>query len=149
MFASPVEEIEKLYVKQHKWEKTALSAGAVETAPGIDGELFDIDAELEVGNATEVGLIIRGKEIIYRAEEQQLLFGENKAPLTAEDGRIRLRCIVDRTSLEIFANNGRWWMRSKIETEDDDKTLAAFARGGAAGGTSIVVRELKSIWERQ
>jgi sucrose-6-phosphate hydrolase SacC (GH32 family) len=54
---------------------------------------------------------------------------------------------VDRTSIEIFANGGRIYMPCKFRPEDDEKTIAAFARGGAAEITSIKLRELESIWK--
>jgi len=147
IFANPVEEIEKLYAKEHEWTNMAIAAGSVEPAPGIEGELFDIDAVLSVGEAEELGLSIRGEEIIYNVKEEKLVFGELSAPLKAEDGSIRLRCIVDRTSIEIFANAGRIYMPCKFRPEDDEKTIAAFARGGAAEITSIKLRELESIWK--
>ena len=119
----------------------------VGTAPaGIEGELFDIEAILNVGDAEELGLSIRGEEIVYNAKEEQLIFGESKAPLKAKDGNIRLRCIVDRTSIEIFANGGRIYMPCKFRPDDDEKTIAVFARGGAAEIKSLKLRELESIW---
>ena len=146
MFANPVKEIEKLYLKEHERTNIAIAADSVESAPGIEGELFDIDAVLSVGEAEELGLIIRGQEIIYNVKEKKLVFGEQSAPLKTEDGSIRLRCIVDRTSIEIFANGGRIYMPCKFRPEDDEKTIAAFARGGGAEITSIKIRELESIW---
>jgi sucrose-6-phosphate hydrolase SacC (GH32 family) len=112
MFANPVEEIEKLYAKEHEWTNVAIPADDSVPSPGIEGELFDIDVELAVGDAEEVGLSIRGKEITYNAKKQQLSFGEEKAPLKTEDGSIRLRCIVDRTSVDIFANGGRIYLHA-------------------------------------
>ena len=146
MFANPVDEIEKLYLEEHEWKDLAIPAGVLPT-PGVEGELFDIEAELVVGDAEELGLVIRGQELIYRVEDEQLVFGEERAPLKAVDGRISLRCIVDRTSIEIFANDGRVYMPCRLRAEDDDKSLALFARGGAARAASIQVRELESIWE--
>ena len=147
LFANPVEEIEKLYAKEHEWTNVAIPADDSVPAPGVEGELFDIEAVLNVGDAEELGLRIRGEEIIYKAKEQGLVFGEQRAPLKTEDGSIRLRCIVDRTSMEIYANGGRIYMPCTFRPEDDGKTIAAFARGGEAEITSIKIRELESIWK--
>ena len=148
IFANPVEEIEKLYAREHEWTNLAIPADDSIPAPGIEGELFDIEAILNVGDAEELGLSIRGEEIVYNAKEEQLSFGESKAPLKAKDGNIRLRCIVDRTSVEIFANGGRIYMPCKLRADDDNKSIAAFARGGGAAEiTSIKLRELESIWK--
>jgi len=146
IFANPVEEIEKLYIKEHEWTNVAIPADDNVPAPGVEGELFDIEAILHVGEAEELGLSIRGEEIIYNVEDEELIFSEQRAPLKTEDGSIRLRCIVDRTSLEIYANGGRIYMPCKFRPEDDEKTIAAFARGGGAEITSIKIRKLESIW---
>ena len=147
MFPNPVEEIENLYAKEHEWTNVAIPADGSVPAPGVEGELFDIEAVFDVGDAEELGLSIRGEEIVYNAREELLIFGESKAPLKAKDGNIRLRCIVDRTSIEIFANGGRIYMPCKFRPEDAEKTIAAFARGGEAEFTSIKIRELESIWK--
>ena len=149
MFAYPVEEIQQLYTQQYEWDSIALEPGNVETAPEVEGELFDIDVELEVGSATEIGVLIRGEELLYRADRKQLVFGENEAPLETIDGRIRLRCIVDRTSLEIFANDGSIYMPCRFRPQEENRTLAAFARGGHGEVTLAKVRVLESIWKNQ
>jgi sucrose-6-phosphate hydrolase SacC (GH32 family) len=146
MFANPVEEIEKLYAKEYEWTNVAIPAGDSVPAPGIEGELFDIEAVLDVGDAEELGLSIRGEEIVYNTKEEQLVFGELRAPLKTEDGKIRLRCIVDRTSVEIYGNGGRVYMPCRLRADDDNKSIAAFARGGAAAATSLALRELNSVW---
>ena len=147
MFANPVDEIENLYAAEHAWSNVVLPAGAAETALDVAGELFDIEVALEVGNADVLGLIVRGEELLYNVEEERLIFRDQEAPIKTVDGRIRLRCIVDRTSIEIFANDGRVYMPCRLRPEEDNKSLALFARGGTAVATAIQVRELKSIWQ--
>ncbi|QEG37372.1 GH32 C-terminal domain-containing protein [Bythopirellula goksoeyrii] len=147
MFANPVKEIEKLYANEHEWTDVPIPADQSVPAPGIEGELFDIEAVLDIGDAEEIGLSIRGEEIIYNVEDEELVFGESRAPLKAKDGSIRLRCIVDRTSIEIFANGGQIYMPCKLRADDANRSIAAFARGGAATATSIELRELNSIWK--
>ncbi len=147
MFAYPVQEIENLYTKQHKWENKKISSNEVVEMQGISGELFDIDIELEVGDADEVGMLIRGEEIVYDVNNEQLVFGKNKAPLKTVNNRIQLRCLADRTSLEIFANQGRIYMPCKFRPSEEEKTIAVFARSGNAEATSIQIHQLQSIWQ--
>ena len=147
MFANPVDEIANLYTEEHSWSNIAIPEGGIESTLGVEGELFDIEVELEIGDTKELGLLIRGEELVYSVAEERLIFGENEAPLKAVDGRIALRCIVDRTSVEIFANDGRVYMPCRLRAEEGNKSLALFARGGAARAALIQVRELESIWE--
>ena len=84
---------------------------------------------------------------MFNVKENQLSCGRLKAELQPIDGKIRLRILVDRTTIEIFANDGRLYMPCKFRKEDDNTKLAVFARGDEAKSTSLQVRELESIWE--
>jgi len=53
----------------------------------------------------------------------------------------------DRTSLELFGNNGLFSMSSCMIPKDDNKSIGVFCRGGQAKIKSLVVWELKSVWE--
>ncbi len=147
MFVYPVREIEKLYTKHYKWENMKIQKDEIVQMQGVSGELFDIDIELKTGKADEIGLIIRGEEIVYNVMKEQLVFGNNVAPLKTVNGCIQLRCIVDRTSLEIFANQGRIYMPCKFRPDEEEKTIGIYARGGEAETLSIQIYELQSIWQ--
>ena len=68
------------------------------------------------------------------------------APLNALHDRIKLQILVDRTSIEIFANDGRVAMSYSLPLAPDNTSLHVFARGGNAILTSLDVWLLKSIW---
>lgn len=55
---------------------------------GIEGELFDIDSELEVSEAESFGFIINGFTVMYDPKKGQLSCGEETADLKTEDGLI-------------------------------------------------------------
>ena len=58
MFAKPVREIETLHARKHAWKNRTLKEGE-NLLSGIKGELFDIRAEFEVGDAEEFGFVFR------------------------------------------------------------------------------------------
>jgi len=164
MFAEPVEEIKQLHDKQHAWEDTTLKEGE-NLLEGIAGELFDIHAEFGFENATELGFVIRGIPVTYNAQKQQLTCKESQAPLkprngqspipVAEvakllgkgDGKIRLRILVDRTSIEIFGNDGGIYMPIGVIPPDENKSLAVFSKGGGVKINALKVYELRSAWK--
>ncbi len=151
MYAYPVKEIEKLYARHHVWEDVEIRGYGSEALRDAEGKLFDIEVEIEPRTAEKVGLIVRGERITYDVAEEELVFRNagtiNSAPLALEDGHIRLRCIVDRTSIEIFANGGRIYMPCRFRPAEDAEGIALYARGGTAAATTFHVRELTSIWE--
>jgi len=64
-------------------------------------------------------------------------------------GRLHLRILVDRTSLEVFGNDGRAAMTSCFLPKAAEKSLAVYATGGAAKIVSLQVFTLKSAWPAQ
>jgi len=146
MFVEPVREIEKLRGKSYAWENLALKPGANPPA-GLCGELFDIETDIELGQAKQVGVDIRGHKVEYSAPDKRLNALAASAPLAPVDGRIRLRILVDRTSVEVFANDGRVSMASCFLPVPDNKRLGAFATGEGARFRSLRIWKLKSIWQ--
>lgn len=142
--ATPAREIERLYDRQHSWEDQPLRPGENLLA-GIAGELFDIRAELQVGAAAQVGLRVRGVPVVYDVKEQTLTC-VNTAPLPAEGGRIRLRLLVDRTSIELYAGEGLLYLPIGVLLPEDDRSLELFSVGGEARVERLEVAELRSAW---
>ncbi|MCX7599865.1 MAG: GH32 C-terminal domain-containing protein, partial [Armatimonadetes bacterium] len=147
LFAWPVKEIEKIHGDGWRWEKLSVGPGETRLA-GVEGELFDIIADLHVGTAAEVGIVARGTTLTYNAALQELSCSGCTAPLKAADGRIRLRVLVDRTTVEIFANDGAVYMPVAAIAPQDNRSVAIFARGGQAEVTKIDVRPVKPIWNQ-
>jgi fructan beta-fructosidase len=148
LFAEPVREIEKLRGRKHAWQGETLQPGAGKNLlAGVGGELFDIRAEMEVGDATEFGFNIRGTPVTYDVKAGQIVCKGVKAPLKAEGGRVRLQILVDRTSIEVFAGGGRVYMPIAAVHPEDNKSLETTVTGGTAKVTRLEVWELKSAWE--
>jgi sucrose-6-phosphate hydrolase SacC (GH32 family) len=146
MCANPVKEIEKLYKKKHSFSNENLIPGKNPLSK-IKGDLFDIHAELEVGDATQVGFEIRGVPVVYDVEKKTISCKEEKAPCKPTSGKIKLRLLVDRTSIEIFINDGQYYMPMGSIPDDDNMSLKVFAKGGKAKIISLEVNELNSIWQ--
>jgi sucrose-6-phosphate hydrolase SacC (GH32 family) len=64
------------------------------------------------------------------------------------NGCIRLRMLVDRTSVDIFGNDGSLYMPMGVIVPHDNLSLEISARGGAARINSLEVYPLKSSWQR-
>jgi fructan beta-fructosidase len=145
MFAMPVKEILKLRGRKHHYRGYSLQDGDVlETK--IKSELFEIRASFAGGDATEFGFVIRGIPVVYNVEEKRLSCQDMRAPLEPERGRIDLTILVDRTSFEIFGNNGRIYMPMRVYPDPDNKTLEVYSEGGKTHISHLRIYEPKSIW---
>ena len=146
MFAEPVREVERLHGRRAEWENVTLEPGKNPLA-GIEGELFHILAVLSAGQARKLGFRVRGVPVTYDVQAGQLGCLDKTAPLGRDNGRIRLELLIDRTSIEIFANGGRVYMPIGVIPPDEGEPLVLFAEGGAATIDSLEVYELRSAWK--
>jgi fructan beta-fructosidase len=147
MFAEPVREIELLHQKSHELVDAALDETNNPLA-GITGELLHVCGEIELGDASQVDLTLRGQTITYDVAEATLGCRGRSAPLAATDGRIRLEVLVDRLSVEIFGGAGRVYMPVAAVLPVEDLSLSASAKGGKAVIRSMTIHELRSAWAK-
>ncbi|MGB5849093.1 MAG: glycoside hydrolase family 32 protein, partial [Ignavibacteriaceae bacterium] len=146
MYAYPVEEIKNLYTKEYNWNDLRLKQGE-NIISDIDGELLDVKVEFQSDEAEEFGFIFNDMEIVYNTNDKELKCAEEIAPLKPIDGRIRLRILVDKVSIEIFANDGRIYMPIRSLPQGNERGVEIFTKGGDITVNSLVINELKSIWK--
>ena len=145
MFAYPVKEIENIYTGEHNWNNLKIEPGVIRLSE-VDDELLDINAEFFLGDAEEFGFIINGQDITYNTKNNQLYTDDVSAALNPENGKIRLRILVDRVSIEIFANDGKVYMPVKAIYSKEEKGVKIFTKGSNTTINSLKVNQLKSIW---
>lgn len=145
MFAEPVKEVASLRGKRHAWSDVSVSG----TRPldGPEGDLFDIEATIETGDAESAGFSIRGVPVKYDAAKGELTCHTTTMPVALEDGAIRLRLLVDRGSIEVFTGGGATAMSVGVIPPAGDRSIKLTAEGGTARFRSLVVHEMKSAWD--
>ena len=146
MFANPVPELNALRTARHHWSDLRLKSEAKELTD-VRHDLLDLEVELEVGDAKSVGLELRGTVVAYEPGTHTLRCGKHAAPMPAPDGRIKLRVLVDRGSVEVFGQDGRVAMSTGVIHPETNLSCQVFARGGSATVADLTVHELKSIWK--
>lgn len=154
---NPVKEIERLHGERFHLENKVVGPGE-NPLEGIEGDLFDITMVVEKGDSRAFGLAT--KDIIARYyfsddmiavyETGEREFRRKAIPLKPVGGMVRLRILVDRTSIELFGNDGRISMSSCYlpEKRDDDMAtgIRFFSDGGRTVVNSLTVHKLNSIW---
>jgi len=146
MFANPIEEIELLHKKETVLTDLRDEQDLLNKLDGELGELLHIKAEFEMGARHSYGvfgLIINGFEIEYDARHNRL----NDAFLDFEDGKITLEILMDRTSVEIYANGGRLYLSDPHNSSEHDKQLELYNLWGNVHLSKMEIYELDSIWK--
>lgn len=162
----PAPELERLRGRHLRLEGADLAA-ATERLTGMRGDTLEIAVEIDPGDAAEVGLaVLRSPDgaeqtrITYgRAEgrlaldttrsslSQSVQVGVYAGPLELAPGEpLRLRIFLDRSIVEIFANERACVSGRVYPTREDSLGLELFASGGSATAVALDVWELASIW---
>ncbi len=141
----PVKEIERLHDRKYAWAGKTLQPGE-NPLDGIAGDLFDLRAELEPAGASEFGFKIRGESIAYTVAGGKFACLGRSVEMPPVAGRIRLQILADRSSLEVFGNDGLAPMTSCWLPPRSDRSLAVYCAGGPVKLDSLELYTLKSIW---
>ena len=142
MFAQPVKEIETLHKKCEK-AKTSVVKADEPLSVKTSGRLFDIRAELTLGDAKRFGLKIGNRNVIYDVASKAL----DDMPLEPVDGKIRLQILVDRPSIEICGNDGRVMKTDSFRPDGPIESIDVFAEEGSVALKTLEVYELNSAWK--
>jgi fructan beta-fructosidase len=131
---TPVAELDTLR-REHRSVSRRQITG---TGPldGIAGDALEIQAEFEPGTAKSFGLKVRrggAEETLVGYDVGAGEFpGRHAAPLALENGRIKLRALVDRSSIELFAAGGRTVITDRIFPGAGSQGVEVWAEGGTA-----------------
>lgn len=147
MFHYPVSEIESLRVKSLLSAKDQPLIPDTNLLADVKGDLFDVDAEFAVGDAKEIVFTFRGQIVRYDVTKRMLRVIDNEAPLEPQGDRVKLRILVDRTSVEVFGNDGLVSSTNAFVADPDLKDISLTVVGGTAKIIKLDVYELKSAWK--
>jgi len=165
LFQQPVQELNELQsspvlrVRDYR-----IPAGA--TRLPAEGDALKIHATLAPGSARRYGLEVRvghqqrtvigydrsaAQLYIRRTHSGDVTFDPSfslvqRAPLTAPAGIVHLLILVDWSSVEVFAQDGKLLMTDQIFPNPSSAGLKIFASGGSARVVSLTVRRMHSAW---
>lgn len=92
-------------------------------------------------------LTVRGVSVNYDVATQSLTCLVHAAPLATVAGRVHLRLLLDRTSLEVFGNHGAVSIATCFLPDPGDTAVRLETVGGQARAVSLNVAWLGSAWE--
>lgn len=163
----PIEELQQLRESPVSLDGRTVDPGTTPLGDeGISGRTLELVAEFEPGDAETVGLNVRvGQDehtrIGYDASSEAVFVdrteaGEDdfhdafaardEAPLPLRNGRVKLHVLVDRSSVEVFANDGARVLTHRIFPDTASDGVELFAEGGPAQLSRLDAWSLRSIW---
>jgi len=146
-----VKELENLRSHEQSWNNLALADGESKVLAGVEGDSCELAIEIDPGTAKRCGMKVRsspGDEettlLYYDAETKELVFDASRsgqdgrkvverAPFVLQPGEtFKLRVFVDKSVVEIFANDRQAIGRRVYPARNDSLGMRLFANGGNA-----------------
>ena len=142
----PVKELEQLRYDEKRFENHPLEPGGDNPLAGIKGDAFDIEAEFEPTAGSEIAFQISGQKLLWSGGK--LTVGRASVPAPLSQGRFKLRVLIDRTSLEAYANDGAASMTTAFLPPADagSRELSLTCAGQPASVVSLRIWRMQSIW---
>jgi sucrose-6-phosphate hydrolase SacC (GH32 family) len=142
----PVRQIELLNDTPHVYYDERLVPGH-NLVPPTRHDLFRLTGEVELRDAARFGIILRGLTLQYDVAAGRFTYKGKEIPAEPVEGRLSLEVLVDRTSMELFVDEGRVSASFCFLPEAWDAPIELFAEGGEVRLRRLTVRELRSAWE--
>jgi sucrose-6-phosphate hydrolase SacC (GH32 family) len=142
LFRVPAREIASLHTGSTTWSGRTLAADETLRLTK-SGDLFHVTMEVSIPQQTTLTLDVLGVPVLLK--RQSVANGTGDQSLSGPLRKVEV--LVDRTSIEVFANDGEVSIsRCYLPSAG---ALSLTATGGSATLTSAVVHRLRSAWPRQ
>lgn len=163
LVSQPIDALNRLAGRTDRFKEIEVNGSR--TLP-VTGDSYRLDAELswsEIRNAgfrlresadqarhVDVGVFAEGGySYVNRANtghpDRSGKLLESRASFDRSKKNVRLTILVDKTSIEVFIDDGEIAYSSLIYPEPGDKGITLFAEGGSAAFRNVVVRHFDSI----
>jgi beta-fructofuranosidase len=151
LLQDPAPQLDKLRGKLAGWKNLRLeNDGAILPLPKTN--TLEILAEFDLRTAKRIALTVRGQSqgaqpILISFDGSELTVMDAKAPLqmAKDGGKLNLRIFIDRSVLEVFANETAC-ITKVISPLDADPVLELRADGGPATAKRVRAWPMKTIW---
>ncbi|HWW02119.1 MAG TPA: glycoside hydrolase family 32 protein [Candidatus Acidoferrum sp.] len=145
----PAPQLSKLRGEPIRWRNRSLGEqGEVLSLPKTNA--LEILARIDLQQAKAVALEVRSSDkdtrpLKLRFDGSELTVMEAKSPLQLAKGKLNLRIFIDRSVMEVFANE-TVCVTKRVTPLANDATLAIRAEGGNARAELIEAWPMKTIW---
>jgi fructan beta-fructosidase len=130
------------------------------------GNTYEVITELDLSRTKKAGIVVAkgagmqttitydkttGRLTVDRRHSGNTGFSKAfpkvySAPVSLQQNRLKLHLLVDKSSVEVFANDGQTVLTCLIYPNEKATGAALFSEGGTAGVITFNAWKLKSIW---
>jgi len=154
LIRKPIVEITELHGKHYDWEDKVIIPGLTNNnlLKKVNGDCLHIIAEFDLKTSDNFGFMLRhsrkqaGTEVLYNVKKGTLSVLGTTVPLMPVDNTIKLEILMDRTSVEVYANDGQTVISNCFTPSEGANDVVLFTNGGELGVVKMDVYKMESIW---
>ncbi len=75
---------------------------------------LDIELEADWSEDNKIRLLIYGATVDVDFKKNEVVYGRTHVPLSLDKGKVKVRMIIDRCSLEVYADGGRYLLADNL-----------------------------------
>ncbi|MEO8352634.1 MAG: glycoside hydrolase family 32 protein, partial [Chthoniobacteraceae bacterium] len=144
---TPVKELEGLRAKTNELAMAKLAAGDANPLAAIKADLLELEVECgDPANAESLTFNLHGRVVTIDLKKREVRSGDIVTALESKSGPIKLHFYCDRTTVEIFGDDGLTYMTIPALAKPDDLGNSLKAGGGEVRGLRLIAHELHSTW---
>ena len=145
LYTYPVVEVASLRGDEIKLTKKTVDGSVVYDADAAERDLLDVEATVTPGDSEKIVFELRGQKLELDFKAKTMTYGDVVAPLAVFDSKITLRLVLDRMSLEIFANGGHTQIaKCFVPADENDAPIVKVSKDCV---DSIQVWPMASVWK--
>jgi fructan beta-fructosidase len=166
---NPVIEMQKLRDRHYQVEKENI-VGDSKLLPAdvtdVTADTLEILAEFQLASASELGFIVRkgpAEETLigYDAKKERIFVdrthsgnvsfsddfpGRHTGRLVPQNGEVRFHIFIDRSSVEVFGNDGQTVLTDLIFPDPKSRGIQLYSRNGEVRLVSLDIWQLRAAW---
>ena len=153
---NPVKEIELLHGKHHKWEHKNIIPGInMNILKSVKGDCLHMKGIFDLKTSDGFGFMVRqnkknqGVEILYNVKRGTISVLNSTVPIVPTDNKIELEILIDRASIEIFANGGQTVISNCFTPVEGADELVLFANGGELMVDKLDIYKMETAWKEK
>jgi len=145
LFSEPVKEIEQLHNRTYSWENLSRDE-ANEKLKTLKGDIFHLKMKIKLLDGTDFRLNYNGTSLLHYDMNWNKLNGEFYGGDQIETLTFYYEILVDRTSIEIFADHGKFSLIAPLQAAKNSSGFEFDKNGSVITIGELEVHELKSVW---
>ncbi|WP_169087058.1 glycoside hydrolase family 32 protein [Paenibacillus sp. PL91] len=158
LVSQPIEALDQWTSKADSFQQMKVNGSA--TLP-VTGDTYQLDADISWTESKNIGLRLRESTdktrhvdvgvfvdgqyyYVNRAFTEQpdtsRRYLESRAPFDVKKKKVHVKVLIDKTSIEVFIDDGKIVFSNEIFPEMDDKEISLFSEGGTAIFDNVVIK---------